>query len=545
MKKLSFLLLICAMMCSAAFASDEITFDAPVRAEVISQKAFAREDHDDGAARVATYEEGDPLQIIGEWKNDDGHLWFAISVDGKKCWIYGRNIQRLDVPASASASSSAEQTQAELPQPGMISANETHVAVIARGEGTNRQEALEQAWIDAVRMAVGAVISSKSEINDDKFAEQTILHSRGAIESFDVIGSDESGGRSTVTIKALVKREILVEESKKYLEAKTVKTSGAANVVKAQMDENAGAVTKSDKIASGLELLKELFAAYPLEAFWSAQLVPDIKMTKDKKPYIQIIEKFDQDRFWKEFIPKLHEILGGIADKKKDMQYSDNVRKANTQLRKTGYADNAGVFRNEDDMRKGIGPFCYDYHKSRSYKTDSRDYMIWKVCVPKNDTTYTLYDMPCYYSDSSYYVNKDDYGVVFTFYSYVYSHVKEVTFLLSYLDGNGEVIASQPIYRGTTTSIFPHSFEQWQSLRIIRDVGIITPGFAYTRSDGQRNTPLLLGTANYNKDHNIGWLIELDTEELAKLDSIKFEIILEDVEIPDYITKFENLRKND
>ena len=208
---------------------------APVPAEVIEAKAFVRSDHEHQASKVAVLEEGDALELLEEWHGNTPFPWYRVKTGSGEGWIYGQVVRRLD---GISSSPTPSQTQ----NPGVLTDDGKYVTVVAIGQGVDRAKALEQAWIEAVRLAVGTIISSKSELNNDDFAENTIAHSRGVIESFDVVDEKNDGKRTIVTIRAKVQKEILVDAAKTYGEAQVVKTD-ASKIVKAQMDEKAKEVT--------------------------------------------------------------------------------------------------------------------------------------------------------------------------------------------------------------------------------------------------------------------------------------------------------------
>ena len=139
-----------------AWAADVTTYGSPVNAEVISEKAFVRADHDNKAKRILTLEEGDALDLLAQWDGSEAFPWYKVETDEGEGWIYGQNIQRLDgKPAAA-------QGQKSVPEPGVLASDGNYVTVVAKGEGTERSKTLERAWIEAVRLAVGAVVSSKS-----------------------------------------------------------------------------------------------------------------------------------------------------------------------------------------------------------------------------------------------------------------------------------------------------------------------------------------------------------------------------------------------
>ena len=98
------------------------------------------------------------------------------------------------------------------------------------------------------------------------------------------------------------------------------------------MDDIAYDTTMQNKVASGAALLKEVLNSYGSESFLSATLEP--KIYYDKKPYIHFNEKLNQDLFWKEFLPRVHQVLEDIAMKKERKFYSREIRRQINDSRK-------------------------------------------------------------------------------------------------------------------------------------------------------------------------------------------------------------------
>lgn len=445
-----------------------------------------------------------------------------------------------------------------IPEPGIVKADKDYVTVIAKGEGANRSEALEASWTEAVRIAVGMIISGRTELNNDELNEKIITHSRGAVENFDIL--DESAGKTgiQVVIQARVHREVLEDVTKTYTEAQKVEadTEAVAEVIRQQENAEAKATTVQAKQKSGAELLKELLDSYGPENFFSATLDPKIKFTKDKKPYIQVNEKFNQEVFWKEFIPKLHKALEGVAVKKTKQFYLDNVRKANQRLPKEGFLLHGGIV-DVNDWQEGNA--YYRDIKTRKdimvylpYYVDEvrRSSKIYRVIVPHDNASYTVYDMPFrrmkgnakylrdFYAES-YNVPVDDStteegaAMMLSFIQFTQRMCRPVTYAISYLDKSEEVITNQIIRTG------PRAFGIYRSLNSVQElmstILILAPGFV----NGDDENPvyginpydkcnLFLGTGNYNKKYpEQGYEVELDTEELKQLNSMKFEVIFE------------------
>lgn len=441
-----------------------------------------------------------------------------------------------------------------IPEPGIVKADKDYVTVIAKGEGANRSEALEASWTEAVRIAVGMIISSKSELNNDELNEKIITHSRGAVEDFDIL--DESAGKTgtQVVIQARVHREVLEDVTKTYTEAQKVEadTGAVAEVIKAQENAEAKATTVQAKQKSGAELLKELLDSYGPENFFSATLDPKIKFTKDKKPYIQVNEKFNQEVFWKEFIPKLHKALEGVAVSKTKRFYDDNIRKANQRLPKEGFLLHGGIVNTWQD--------CSTYYHDKKTNKDVELYLpyfvniqgnnkVYGVVVPNDNASFTVYAMPfrglrnrdylrelyaknfTINPDES--INEEGAAMLLSLLQFTQRMCRPVTYAISYLDKSEEVITNQIIRTGSRAFGVYRSFNS--NMYLMSTILIFAPGFV----NGDDENPvyginprekynLFLGTGNYNKKYpEQGYEVELDTEELKQLNSMKFEVIFE------------------
>jgi len=446
---------------------------------------------------------------------------------------------------------------------GIVKASRDFVTVVARGEGTTRQEALEQAWTDAVRIAVGMVLSSKSNLDNDELSENIITHSRGVIENFDILQEDKNGSKTTIYIQARVHREILRDEANKYSEAQVVKAD-TGRAVKAQMDDTAKDTTKSNKTATGVALLKEVFDSYDPEDFFSATLDPKIHYDKNtKKPYIQINEKFNQDLFWKEFLPRVRQALEGIALKKEKKFYSKEVRQANQQLPKVGYALDISGW--TDGRNQANAPYRADIAQEQvsvqtgpetQFRSGYETFYVLQAIIPDDNASYTVYYLPSYNTWESYSFYRglnhdgfkfiresnmqnlnDEEGILSLWLKFVEKMSSYVTFSITYIDSDGETISVQPIGTGPRCFCVYRSFSLYNNIMIyVRDhsdihtnmmnIMYLVPGYirVATLNNSIVNN-LFLGTANYDKKYGGRYEIELDANELQQLDSMKFEII--------------------
>ena len=522
----TFLLLFCVIaFARAAMASSEIT-TFPTEAKLTGDKVFVRSEPSTQSQRLTNLAINSVVTVLAREMGDMQYPWYKVRYSDGEGWVYGQYVEAIN-----------DDTTAPFER---ASADGRYVTVVAIGQGTDRAKALEQAWIEAVRLAVGTIISSKSELNNDEFAENTIAHSRGVIESFDVVDEKNDGKRTTVTIRAKVQKEILVDAAKTYGEAQVVKTD-ASKIVKARMDDEAKKVTAEDKQKSGATLLKEVLESYTPEMFFSATLDPKIYYDqKTKKPYVRVVEKFNQELFWKEFLPRLHKAFEGVAIKKKKCFYLDEVRRANKQLSKDGHFPDAGIDMTE--TRWKVIPYSFlvpsdtsSYYPKEILEADanSQGQIPLKAILPNDNASFTVYNIPILASfifssslsklrstlERQEVDDPQNLGAIWA--DFWEKMSTSVTFSITYLNKNGEDFSVQIIKTGS------RHFNVYRSYLLKNFIGgmIFAPGYVNGSNSGIKN--LFLGTTNYNQKDDGGYEVELDTTELEKLGGMKFEVIFE------------------
>ncbi|MBR0278543.1 MAG: hypothetical protein IJQ75_00990, partial [Synergistaceae bacterium] len=287
-------------------------------------------------------------------------------------------------------------------------------------------------------------------------------------------------------------------------------------VVKAQQNENAREVTTHAKQKSGAELLREVLESYKPEDFFTAKLNPKIFYDKKtKKPYVQITEKFNQSLFWDEFLPKLRNALDGVSEKKTKKFYRDEVRKANQTLNKQGYSKKDAYYFNI-----GYGKVC-------------------NVIVPDNVASFTMYSIPMA-SVISYYRNNiasasdeelatrlnnltpEQKDIAMPLLQFVRKMCRPFAYSITYLDKDGDVITVQIIRREPVLFTIYASFTSGQYLYGFS----FAPGYYFkSKAEGRL---LALGTGNYNAAHpEEGYELEIASDDIQRLDTMKFEVIFE------------------
>ena len=462
---------------------------------------------------------------------------------------------------------------------GIISEDNEFITVVAQGSAENKREALENAYTEAVRIAVGMIISGKTELNNDELSENIIMHSRGVIENFTVLDEITENNLIELYIQAKVHKEILHDQTKKYLESKTLKadTESTLKAQKLQFQEHQNSLAKQStlqtKQKSGTELLKELFDKYNPEDFLSAELNPKIFYNeKNNMPYIKIINTFNNDLFWNEFIPKIHEIMNGIALKKEHHFYADKIRKANQSLTKNGNIHSGGVYWDNHE----IIPFSWAKDNEKIYKNKDNSGVYphqnlftleyrweneknimprqWKAVIPNDNASFTVYDLPVefsrhipvlgvrpivlsneytekflldYYEAFNHKDFKDSQGIVNLWSKFAQKMSASINYVIDYINKNGEKISIQPIKAGKK---FPVVYRS-----IFHDKDFYG-GYVYERSDLFYMIPACMAVAPgfisndkhdlFVKSDNI-YEVELTHEELEELDTMKFQVIFE------------------
>lgn len=53
---------------------------------------------------------------------------------------------------------------------------------------------MDQAWLEAVRLAVGMMIEARTEIDQNQVAERIIAHSRGVVDGYEILMTDNQAG---------------------------------------------------------------------------------------------------------------------------------------------------------------------------------------------------------------------------------------------------------------------------------------------------------------------------------------------------------------
>ena len=321
----------------------------------------------------------------------------------------------------------------------------------------------------------------------------------------------------------------------------------ASGVVKAQQVERANEAATQEKQKTGAELLRDVLEKYGPEDFFSAELNPKIFYDNTtKKPYIQVTEKFNQSVFWDKFLPELRNALDGVAVKKSKQFYADKVRNANQTLNNHGYFE---------EIRTPNYGLAYPYEFDVK-KLGAKGY---GVIVPDNVASFTVYEMPfgafggvkdhniierianaddAYFNDVQLHgIESELRDISFIFLRFIRKMSQPFVYSVTYLDKENNVISVQVVRKKhgifTVYRAFDYGrFAGYKTHILSKFAMSFAPGFIHEHKMRRRNdiavSFLALDIENYNAAHiDEGYTVELDSQELQRLDSMKFEVIFE------------------
>jgi hypothetical protein len=157
--------------------------------------------------------------------------------------------------------------------------NET-TTVISEGTGTNKQEALKDAFRNAVRQAVGVLIDAETLVKNDQVIEdKVIMFSDGIVKTYDELPTptrDSDNALTRVKIMAIVEKQKLFSRLK------------SSNVQSGKLDGKgifSEAVSRLDKDKEAVELITKHFEGFP-EKYLKARIIGEPKLIEKGTDYV-------------------------------------------------------------------------------------------------------------------------------------------------------------------------------------------------------------------------------------------------------------------
>ena len=224
-------------------------------------------------------------------------------------------------------------------------ADDKYVIVEAEGIGKDRNSAIEAAWLEGIRQAVGSYIDAKTELNNDQLTERIISYSRGLVEKYEITSVDDSlaaEGVYKVKMRLSIVRELLRDGAKHATAGGSEISFSPADLKRKQEEldakaareleaKNAAAETAKRKARAGVDLLEAMLNRYKPEEFLSCYIVGTPAPVKDKPDVfsLKVELNFNEKLFKENFIPDLIQVLDQIASVKKNftlIKYKNELR---------------------------------------------------------------------------------------------------------------------------------------------------------------------------------------------------------------------------
>ena len=209
-----------------------------------------------------------------------------------------------------------------------------YTVVTVESQGENRLSAIESGLVEALRLASGSFIDSKSELNNDELTERIISYSRGSIAKYEVVMADDTKadeGIYSLKLKVWVESDLL-RDGVKVATNKTSKVAFKKSDLKPEKDElkaaaleNKDSMTETNKsnTESGVEALSAMLERYNPEDFISIKVVGKVTPVKGKEAedlcQVLVEVSFNDSLYNDAFIPDLKQVLDSISAKKKDI----------------------------------------------------------------------------------------------------------------------------------------------------------------------------------------------------------------------------------
>lgn len=92
--------------------------------------------------------------------------------------------------------------------------DEKFIYIKADGVGSSKIEALNAAWIEAIRTGVGMFMTSSTQINNDIINEKITAYSRGRVKKYEILSEQSLEDLWKIEIKAAVEKDMLIRAEK-------------------------------------------------------------------------------------------------------------------------------------------------------------------------------------------------------------------------------------------------------------------------------------------------------------------------------------------
>lgn len=179
---------------------------------------------------------------------------------------------------------------------------ESATRIQVEGQGASLESAKQNAFRTAIEQVVGQVIVSDQEASGDKLTKNFIGgYSAGYVDDYEILETRQEDS------KIVLKMNVAVASSKI---AQRMLSSGNRNLIIEGQKLQAQIDTQMDQRSRGDQLIAEVLASYPYNAYVVNSGKTDIGLGTRREPYVDIPYEIHWSRFWLE---ALNEALGVIA----------------------------------------------------------------------------------------------------------------------------------------------------------------------------------------------------------------------------------------
>ena len=269
------------------------------------------------------------------------------------------------------------------------------VKVCGKGTGTDKTEALKDAYRDAVERAVGLYVDAEQMMKNEKLVtDQILTQSNAYIEKYNiVVEAKKPNGLVAITILANVRKRDLAKK------INDVMSSQSKDVAAENQNLHAQIVTDFKANEDALSIVKNEFKDFsPVKQLMKASLgsIKPIVEKIDEDPslvrlWYPIKIEVDKDKYYKEFAPRWSLILDQIKtsptkrlDLRNNLKY---VQAYNNCLNKkfgTTRKNRSGIMTRSDEER------------DLDYVTDGDDLMEWGVALNEEYHGVMFFDTQVY-----------------------------------------------------------------------------------------------------------------------------------------------------
>ena len=294
------------------------------------------------------------------------------------------------------------------------------------------------------------------------------------------------------------------------------------------MNGAANYTTTTEKKASATALLKELLDGCDIGKFMSFELDPKIQYDREKgKPLVRIKESFNQQFFWKEFVPRIHKIFDGMALEKQTIFYSNNVAKLNRDLKKQKYITEGGMIESSYYPSK---PYTWGNNYSGSPYVVPKNVKYrennLQVIVSNNENSCVMYVLPVTWQprDRTWgerFKDANEKAIFEICGNFCRKMSREIIYVLTLFDENDEEISSYAINKN---GMYPTVYRSYSGIYNYNPefyLMAFAPGYVKNRREnGSVKSDLFL--SSYSDCE-----LDIDPEDLQKVSDIKLEVVFQ------------------